>query len=113
MAFETQKRKTNKGGDIVRFKPYRMALINSCLGYMDVFRRAGCLKFCQQLQGHHVDIAYTFVLNYDGTKSKVGDLVILVTKKSISTTTRIPTEGKRWFEGMTLDMNECKQFFKK
>lgn len=113
MATETPTRKTNKGRDIVRFKPQGMALINSCPGYMDVFRREGCLRFCQQLQGHDVDITYKFVLNYDGTKSIVGDLIIPVTKQAISTTTGIPAEGERWFKGMTLDTNECGQFFKK
>ena len=113
MSSGTPKKKTNKGGDIVRFEPKGMALINSTSGYMDIFRRAVCLRFFQKLQGHHVDIAYQFVLNYDGTKSKVGELVIPVTEQAISTTTGIPAEGERWFKGMTLDISECRQFFKK
>jgi len=60
------KKKPYKGGGIVRFEPSGMALIKSKPEYMETFRRAGCLMFCQKLDGHHVDVAYRFVLNYDG-----------------------------------------------
>jgi len=66
MSFITPKKNTNKGGDIVRFEPRGMALINSNPSYMDTLRKAECLKVYQKLDGHHVDVAYKFVLNYDG-----------------------------------------------
>lgn len=105
------RKKPNKGGDIVRFEPKGMALINSKLGYMEAFRKVGCLKFCQNMDGQHVDVAYKFVLNYDGKVSRVGDLVIPITEHDISMATEIPVEGERWFKGTTLDLSECKHFF--
>lgn len=68
-----------------------MALLKSKLVYMEVFRWARCLRFCQKLDGNHVNVAYKFSLNYDGKVSKVGDLVIPATEKDISIATGIPT----------------------
>ena len=61
MTYGTSKKNPNKGGDIVRFEPRGMTLINSNPGYMEIFRNDGCLKFCQKLDGHHVDVAHKFV----------------------------------------------------
>lgn len=95
MSSRTPKKKTNKVGDIVRFEPRGMALINSNPNYMETFRKAGCLKFCQKLDGHHVDVAYMFVFNYNGNISKMGELVIPVTKQYIFVATGIPVEGEK------------------
>lgn len=44
--------------------------------------------------------------------SRVGDLVIPAAETNISLATRIPTEGKKWFKGTSLDLGECRKFFK-
>jgi len=113
MSSRTSNKKPNKGGDIVRFEPRGMTLINSNPGYMEIFRKVGCLKFCQKLDDHLVDVAHKLVLNYNGKSSKVGDLTIPVIEKEISVATGIPAEGERWFKGTTLDLSDCKQFFRK
>jgi hypothetical protein len=38
-----QKKKTLKGGDIVRMDPYDMKLVNSEPFFKEVFQRVGCL----------------------------------------------------------------------
>jgi len=90
-----------------------MALLKSKPVYEEVFIRAGCLRFCQKLDGHHVDVSYRFALNYDGKASKVGDPVIPATEMDISIVTGIPTEGEEWFKGTSLDLGECRHFFNK
>ena len=112
MTSETQRKKPNKGGEIMRYEPQGMVLLNSCPGFVEVFKREGYLKFWQQLQGHHVEVAYKLVLNYNGTKSRVGDLDIPVSEQSILAATWILTQGERWFKGMSVEMTECGQFFK-
>jgi len=112
MSSGTSNNKPNKGGDIVRFEPKGMSLINSNPGYIEIFRKAGCLKFCQNLEGHHIDVTHKFVLNYDGKSSKVGDLMVQVTEKDIAMATGIPAEGERWFKDTTLDLSDCKKFFR-
>ena len=48
------KRKTNKGGHYLRYEPLDMNLINEDPTDVDqVFRRTGCLQFCEILQGCH------------------------------------------------------------
>jgi len=96
---------THKGGEIIRFEPSDMALLKSKPGYEEIFRLARCLRFCQKLDGHHMDVSYRFALNYDGKASKVGDLVIHVTERDISIVTWIPAEGEEWFKSTSLDLD--------
>jgi len=81
---------THKGGEINRFEPSDMALLKLKPGYEELFRRVGCLRFYQKLDGHHLDISYRFALGYDGKALKIGDLVIPTTERDISIVTGIP-----------------------
>jgi hypothetical protein len=56
----------------------------------EMFRRVGCLSFCQNMQRDQSEVAKQFALNFDGKKTRVGDLDFEVTEASISTATGIP-----------------------
>jgi len=88
-------------------------LIKSNLGYEVLFKRAGCLKFCQKMDGHHIDVSYQFFVGFDGKMSKVGDLVIPTPEVDIAIATGIPAEGESWFKGNPLVVGECKHLFTK
>ena len=62
MAKRNQSQGIRKGGEISRFEPSSMALLKSKPEYEEIFRKAGCLRFCQKLDGHHVDVSYIFSL---------------------------------------------------
>jgi hypothetical protein len=51
-------------------------------------------------------------LNFNGVKTKVGTLEFEVTKQSISTTTKIPIQGEKWFKAMSLKSTFSKDFLK-
>lgn len=111
MSGEEAKKGWHKGGHIVRLEPTGMPLIKSNLGHEDLFRRAGCLRFCQKMDGHHIGMSYQFAMGFDGKTSKVGDLVILTSELDISIATGISEEGEKWFKVNFLDVRECKHLF--
>jgi hypothetical protein len=51
-------------------------------------------------------------LNFDGTKTKVGNLELEVSEETIATTTEIPNIGERWFKSMNLNATFSKEFLK-
>lgn len=98
----------HKGGEVIWFALNDMFLLKSNPGFEEIFRRVGCLKLCQKIDGHHINVSYRFSLNYDGNVSKVGDLMIPIAETNISLATGIPVEGEKWFRGTSLDLGECR-----
>jgi hypothetical protein len=87
MEHNKQKRKVYKGGDIVRFEPEGIQLVDSNPIFREYFQAMGCLTFCEKIEGGHMEVAKQFSLNFDGVKKKVCSLEIQVTEQLISTTT--------------------------
>jgi hypothetical protein len=112
MEHNKQKKKVYKGGDIVRFEPQGLQLLDSNPIFRESFQAVGCLTFFEKLQGGHMEVAKQFSLNFDGVKTKIGSLKIQVTEQTISSVTEIPLQGERWFKGMPLDSSYCNDYFK-
>jgi hypothetical protein len=64
------------------------------------------------MQRGHPEVARQFALQFDGKKTKVGDLEFEVTEASISAATWIPIIGERWFKAMALSSAYAKDLFK-
>jgi hypothetical protein len=109
---DKQKKKIYKGGDIVRFEPQGLQLLDSNPIFREYFQTVGCLTFCENLQGGHMEVAKQFSMNFDGVKTRVGSLEFQVTEQTIATTTEMPLQGERWFKGMALDSSYCNDYFK-
>jgi hypothetical protein len=90
MEHNKQKKKIYKGGDIVRFEPQGLQLLDSNPIFRESFQAVGCLTFCEKLQGGHMEVAKQFSLNFDGVKMKVGSLEIQVTEQTIAQLQRCP-----------------------
>jgi hypothetical protein len=69
-----QHNKNHKGGEIIRTDPYDMQLFYSEPFIRESFHRVGCINFYQNMQRGHPKVAREFVLNFNGTKTKVGML---------------------------------------
>jgi hypothetical protein len=80
--------------------------------FRESFQAVGCLTFCENIQGGHMEVAKQFSLNFEGTKTKVGSLEVQVTEQTIASTTWIPMQGERWFKGTRLDSSYCNDYFK-
>jgi hypothetical protein len=78
----------------------------------EMFRREGCLSFCQNMQRGHLEVEKKIALNFDGKKTRVGDLEFEVTEASISAATGIPILGENWFNAMVLSSPFVKYIFK-
>jgi len=103
----------HKGGDVVRLELTAMSFIKSNPGYEELFRKAVCLKFCQKMDGPHIDVSYRFVVGFGGKASKVGNLVFPTVEMDIAIATGIAAEGEIWFKVNALDVGECRNLFTK
>ena len=97
---------------MVMFEPLSTTMLDENPMFKDSFRQVGCLRFCQKLEGFHVQVARDFALNYDGIKSKVGPLEITISPDSIAQATKIPRFGEQWFKSMKFQLVNCDDFLK-
>jgi hypothetical protein len=107
-----QSRKTHKGGKVVRKESVEMHLFDTEPMAREAFQRVGCLSFCQNMQKCHLEVVRQFALQFDGRKTKVGDLEFEVTEASISAATGIPITSEKWFKAMDLSSAYAKDLFK-
>jgi hypothetical protein len=69
-----QRKKSHKGGSVVRTEPSDMHLFDAEPMVREVFQRVGYLSFCQNMQRGHPEVARKFSLHFDGIKTKVETL---------------------------------------
>jgi hypothetical protein len=74
MTTPERRRKNVKGGDIVRFEPQGLNLVNTDPTIRESFEQVGCIRFCVKIQGYNIQVAREFAENFDGAKDKVGNL---------------------------------------
>jgi len=58
------------------------------------FEQVGCLRFCERIQGYHVQLTKEFSRSFDGLQAKVGTLIFLVSSQSILSATDIDLNGE-------------------
>jgi hypothetical protein len=71
-----QKKRYNKGEDILKFEPQGLQLLNSDPAFRKSFQQVRCLTFCGKMEGYNVEVEKQFSLNFDGVKTKIGPLEI-------------------------------------
>jgi len=65
------RRMTTNGGDIVRFDPQDLRLVNANPTIMVSFEQMVCIRFCEKLQGYNIQVAKEFALCFNGIEAKV------------------------------------------
>jgi hypothetical protein len=78
----------------------------------EVFLRAGWGLFLAHLQGHDDSISMQFTLGFDGRMAHVGSLIFVVSEESISSITKLPRVGDRWFKHHQLQRASYNRVFK-
>ena len=73
----TPNRKKHKGGDILRFEPQDLTLINSDPLIRVAFEQVGCIRFFEKIQGYNVQLTKYFSLSFSGLDVKVGGLTFV------------------------------------
>jgi hypothetical protein len=75
----TQKRKKyNRGGNVLRYEPQSLSLVNSDLAFRVSFEQARCMRFCEKIQGYNVQIWKDFSLNFNSVQKRIVDVTLLV-----------------------------------
>jgi hypothetical protein len=99
----TQEKKKHRGGNVLRYEPQSLSLVNSDPAFRVSFEQAGCIRFCEKIQGYNQQLTKDFSLNYNGVQTIVVGVIFPVSEESIAVATEIPILGERWFKGMPLD----------
>jgi len=79
---------------------------------MVAFEQVGCMRFCERIQGYHLQFTKEFAKGFDGVKAKVGSLPFSVSSQTIYEATDIPLGGEEWFKGMDFDWVAFQYFLK-
>jgi hypothetical protein len=94
MATPQGRRSNKKGGDIVRFEPQHLILVNAIPTIRVSFEQVGCIRFCEKLQGYNMLMAKEFALRFNGIGAKVGNIQFHVSEDTIVVATEIPARGE-------------------
>jgi len=101
-------RKDHRSGRCLRNEPEGLDIVLKNDEVKQAFKQVGYWRFCEKLQGGHMQVAKEFALNFTGLNSKVGVLELPISLEVISTVTEIPRGQERWFKNFKLDMTPCK-----
>jgi len=76
------------------------------------FKQAGCWRFCEKLQGGHVQVTIDFAFNFTSLNSRVGVLEIPISPEVISVVTKIPRGQERLFKNFKFEMEPYQELLK-
>jgi hypothetical protein len=63
-----------------------------------LFKDAGCYRFCEKLQSSHHQVAEDFSLTFDGKKDVIGQEEFIVDEDLIEEVTELPITRESWFK---------------
>jgi hypothetical protein len=78
-----RRRKNVRSGEIVRVEPQGLNFLNANPKIRASFEQVGCIKFCKKIHGYNRQVAREFAENFNGTKTKVGNLQLQVSEDSV------------------------------
>jgi hypothetical protein len=93
MTTPQRKRKNVRSGEIVRFEPQSLDLVNANRMIRVSFEQAGCMRFCEKVQGYNVQLTKQFSLKFNGVSTTIVGITFPVLEETISIVTEIPMQG--------------------
>lgn len=100
----TPEDKKHKRGAIIHFEPQDITKINADPNITLDFEQVGRMRFCQKIQGYHLQLTKEFGRYFYGVQAKVGSLDFPVSSQSIAEDTETSLIGEEWFKGMQFDL---------
>ena len=88
-----EEKKVQRGGHYLRYEPNNVNAIVEYQTVMDAFSKAGCLIFCEKMQGCDTQVSKEFALHFSLTNTKIGMLNVPVTPEIIASLRN--TKGER------------------
>jgi len=61
-----------KGGPALRQELGDISYLESHPEFCQFFKDAGCYRFCEKIQGSHLQVAEAFAISFDGSKALIG-----------------------------------------
>jgi hypothetical protein len=77
-----------------------------------LFKDAGCYRFCEKLQSSHQQVAEAFSLTFDGRKVVIGQDEFIVDEALIAEVTELPRTGESWFKTTVTKDVEFRSYLK-
>ena len=107
-----EERRNHRSGRCLRTEPEGLEALTKDKSVEEAFKNAGCWRFCEKLQGGHMQVTREFALNFTCSNTKVGVLDLQISPEIISLVTEIPRGQERWFKNFKFEMAPCKIFLK-
>jgi hypothetical protein len=100
------------GGKLLRKEMNDVLYLESHPEICQMFKEAGCYRYCEKLQGYHQGVAEAFARSFDGEKVTLGPMVMQIDEASVAATTEMPGQGERWFKTTVTKDIEFKSYLK-
>ena len=107
-----EERRSHRSGHCLRTEPEGVEALTKDKSVEEAFKKVGCWRFCEKLQGGHTQVTKEFATNFTGSNSRIGFLNLPISPEVISAVTEIPRGEERWFKNFQFDMVPCKIFLK-
>lgn len=108
----SEERKNHRSGRCLRTEPEGLDALRTDKTIEEAFKKVGCWRFCEKLQGGHNQVTKEFALNFTGLHTKIGVLELPISLEVISLVTEIPRGREKWFKNFKFEMEHCKIFLK-
>ena len=99
-----EEKKNHKSGHCLRTKPESTEALVKDKSVLEAFKKTGCWKFYEKLQGGHSQVKKDFFLHFTGSNIKIGILTLSINPEIIALVTEIPRGKERWFKGFRFEM---------
>jgi hypothetical protein len=100
------------GGNFLRKELNDVLYLESHHEIFQMFKEAGCYRYCEKLQGYHQGVAEAFAQSFDGEKVTLGPMVMQIDEASVAATTKMPRQGERWFKTTVTKDIEFRSYLK-
>lgn len=107
-----EERKNHRSGHCLRTELEGLDALTKDKTMEEIFKKVGCWRFCEKLQGEHSQVTKEFSLNFIGLYTNIGVLELPVSPEVISLVTKIPRGQEKWFKNFKFEMAPCKIFLK-
>jgi hypothetical protein len=100
------------GGNLLRKEMNDVLYLESHPEIFQMFKEAGCYRYCEKLQGYHQGVVEAFAQSFDGAKVILGPMVMQIDEASVAATTEMPRQGERWFKTTVTKDIEFRSYLK-
>ena len=107
-----EEKRNHRSGHYLRIEPEGLESLTRDKYVEEAFKKVGCWRFCEKLQGGHNQVIKEFATNFTRSNTKVVFLNLPISSEVVSAVMEIPRGEERWFKNFRFEMQPCKIFLK-